>query len=317
MKALVTGVAGQDGTLLSRELLNKGWNVFGTRLPSETIGAAHPLAMGDVQELDVTQTLAVEKLISDVKPDVVFHLAVITSVGFSFKEPELTMSVNLGGTQNLIQAIKNSSQQTHLIHAASTEIFDANSGVVSESNSLNPISPYAESKAAAYQLCVTARSEGLFVTNAVLANHESPLRPTDFVTGKIANAVARISLGLDQDLTLGNTDVQKDWSSASDIVDGLIQIAEQKYVGDVILASGVSTHLQEIIAEAFAYVGISNWQDYVKSDVTLIRAGESKSIKIDPSKALAVLGWKAKTPMPQWVGEMVQHHLDELARKNF
>jgi GDPmannose 4,6-dehydratase len=150
------------------------------------------------------------------------------------------------------------------------------------------------------------------VTNAILANHESSLRPVDFVTGKIANGVAQISLGLKSELTLGNTDVMKDWSAAADIVNGLVLISETKFIGDVILASGVSTHLQDIIKHAFAYVGISDWSAYVKSDVALIRAGESQSIQIDPSKALEVLGWRASTPMPVWVGEMVQHHIDSL-----
>jgi GDPmannose 4,6-dehydratase len=145
-----------------------------------------------------------------------------------------------------------------------------------------------------------------------LANHESFLRPVDFVTGKIAHGVASISLGMQSDLTLGNIDVSKDWSAATDVVEGLVLIAERNYVGDVILASGVSTHLEDIIKEAFSYVGISNWQDYVKSDATLVRTGESKLIQIDPSKAFAELGWKASTQTSQWVSEMVQYHLDSL-----
>jgi GDPmannose 4,6-dehydratase len=316
MKALITGVAGQDGTLLSAELLSRGWSVIGTRLSTESLSAYHPLLTGDVRELDVIDAKAVTRLISDVKPDVVFHLAGITSVGHSFKEPELTMKVNLGGTQNLVEAIRDSSPQTHLIHAASTEIFDANSGVISESSPLSPKSPYAESKAAAYRLCVTARSEGLKATNAILANHESYLRPTDFVTGKIAKVVARISLGLDENLALGNTDVQKDWSSASDIIDGLIQIAERKFVGDVILASGKSTNLEDIIQAAFNYVGITDWQGYIKTDESLVRANESKQVLIDPSLAHDVLDWRALTPANVWVGQMVQHHLDEISKSN-
>jgi GDPmannose 4,6-dehydratase len=312
MKALITGVAGQDGTLLSTELLARGWSVIGTRLSMESLSTSHALINGEVRELDVTDSQAVNRLISDIKPDVIFHLAGITSVGFSFKEPELTMNVNLGGTQNFINAIRNSSHKIHLIHAASTEIFDADSGVITESSSLSPQSPYAESKAAAYQVCVNARAEGLITTNAILANHESCLRTTDFVTGKIANAVARISLGLDERLTLGNTDVQKDWSSASDIIDGLIQIADRKYVGDVILASGESTNLEDIIQAAFNYVGINDWQSYIKTDKSLVRANESKQVLIDPSNAKKVLDWQATTPTEVWVGEMVKFHLSEL-----
>ena len=313
MRALVTGVAGQDGYLLSKSLLKRGWDVTGSKLKHETLVSGHPLSSGQVVDLDVTDPVSVEKLIGQLKPDVVYHLAGITSVGFSIKEPELTKVVNVGGTRNVLESVlKHRLTGTLVVHAASTEIFSDQVGVISETSDLGPRSPYGESKAEAFELCRAYRARGVKATNAILANHESFLRPVDFVTGKIANVVARISLDLDSDLTLGNTDVAKNWSAATDIVEGLILIGEQGFVGDVILASGESTHLQDIIKEAFAYVGISNWQDYVKSDAALVRDGESKSIQIDPSLAFSELGWKASTPTSQWVGEMVQHHLEQL-----
>jgi len=314
MRALVTGAAGQDGYLLSEALLNRGWDVTGSKLRHEILISDHPLASGRVVDLDVSDAVSVENLIGQIKPDVIYHLAGITSVGFSNKEPELTKSVNVGGTRNVLESVlKHGLIGTLVVHAASTEIFSDQVGIISETSDLGPRSPYGESKAEAFELCHAYGARGVKATNAILANHESFLRPIDFVTGKIANGVARISLGLDSDLTLGNTDVAKDWSAATDIVEGLVQIGEQGFVGDVILASGVSTHLQDIIKEAFSYVEISNWQDFVKSDAALVRAGESKSIQIDPSLALAELGWKASTSTSQWVGEMVQHHLDVLS----
>ena len=314
MRALVTGAAGQDGYLLSESLLKRGWDVTGSKLKHEILISGHPLASGEVVDLDVRDAVSVENLVGQVKPDVIYHLAGITSVGFSIKEPELTKSVNVGGTRNVLESVlKHGLNGTLVVHAASTEIFSDQGGVISETSDLGPRSPYGESKAEAFELCRAYRDRGVKATNAILANHESFLRPVDFVTGKIANGVARISLGLASDLTLGNTDVAKDWSAAIDIVEGLVLIGEQGFVGDVILASGVSTHLQDIIEEAFAYVGITNWQDYVKSDAALVRYGESKSIQIDPSRAFAELGWKASTPTSQWVGEMVQHHLDALS----
>jgi GDPmannose 4,6-dehydratase len=233
-------------------------------------------------------------------------------VSASIQNPELTFTVNVGGTQNLISAISQYSPETLFIHAASTEIYDAASGVISEASSLAPRSPYSESKAVAYQLVIDSRAQGLRTTNAVLSNHESYLRSTDFVTGKIANGVAGIKLGSRDTIPLGNIDVEKDWSSAHDIVSGLIAIAEQNFVGDVILASGRSTSLIDIIENAFAYVGIDNWQDYVVTDSSLVRTGESKSIRVDPSYAATALNWTASTPTQEWVGQMVQHHLDAL-----
>ena len=311
MRALITGVAGQDGTLLSTALVKKGWEVFGTHLPNEVISSEHALLGGNLTILDVTDAEQVSAVIQDVNPDVVFHLAGITSVSASIQNPELTFAVNVGGTQNLISAIATHSPETLFIHAASTEIYDASSGVISETSSLAPRSPYAESKAAAYQLVIDCRAKGLRATNAVLSNHESQLRSTDFVTGKIANGVARIRLGLQDTLPLGNIDVEKDWSSAHDVVDGLITIAEQSFVGDMILASGRSTSLIEIIEKAFAHVGVENWQDYVVTDSSLVRTGESKSIRVDPSYASKELNWTASTTTQEWVGQMVQHHLDQ------
>lgn len=312
MRALITGVAGQDGTLLSSALVKKGWDVFGTHLPNELISEEHALFGGNLINLNVTDAEQVSTVIQDVNPDVIFHLAGITSVSASIQNPELTFAVNVGGTQNLISAITTHSPETLFVHAASTEIYDAGSGVISETSALAPRSPYAESKAQAYQVVSDSRAQGLRATNAVLSNHESYLRSTEFVTGKIANGVARIKLGLQDSLPLGNIDVEKDWSSANDIVNGLIDIADLGFVGDVILASGRSTSLIEILEKAFAYVGIENWQDYVRTETILIRHGESKSIQIDPSRATKVLGWQATTLTQEWVGQMVQHHLDML-----
>lgn len=312
MRALITGVAGQDGTLLSAALVKKGWEVFGTHLPSEVISGDHALFGGNLTILDVTVPEDVSRVIQDMNPDVIFHLAGITSVSASIENPELTFAVNVGGTQNLISTIAQHSPETLFVHAATTEIYDASSGLISEASALAPRSPYAESKAAAYQLVIDSRAKGLRATNAVLSNHESFLRSTDFVTGKIANGVARIKTGLQESLPLGNIDVEKDWSSANDIVDGLIAITEQGFVGDVILASGRSTSLIEIIEKAFSYVGIENWQDYIVTDSNLVRSGESKSIQVNPSYADKVLNWRATTTTKEWVGQMVQHHLDAL-----
>ena len=312
MRALITGVAGQDGTLLSEKLLELNWDVVGTKLRSEVLPKNHPLSNGPVENLDITNFHAVAKIIESARPDVIFHLAGISSVGFSIKNPELTKSVNVGGVDNFLIALSEANfRNTHFIHAASTEIFDSSPGVVNENSPLGPQSPYAESKAEAYRLCQDARNRGLPATNAILSNHESYLRPVDFVTGKIANGVARISLDFADHIELGNIDVEKDWSSADDVVQGLIAIASKRFVGDVILASGKSTNLMDIIREAFTYVGISNWQDYISTEQSLIRANESREIRIDPSLAHRELGWKTSTPLSTWVGEMVEFHIQE------
>ena len=312
MRALITGVAGQDGTLISAALIRNGWEVFGTHLPNETLPAEHALGPDSLTNLDVTDANQVTRIVQEVSPDVVFHLAGITSVSASIKDPELTFAVNVGGTQNLLDALLGHAPDSLFIHAASTEIYDASKGVISENSELAPRSPYAESKASAYQAVITARANGLRATNAVLSNHESYLRSSDFVTGKIASGVARIKHGLQDTLPLGNIDVEKDWSSAHDIVGGLVDIAKQGFVGDIILASGKSTSLIEIIEKAFAYVGIKDWHSFVETESDLVRHGESKSIHIDPSYAAEAINWNVTTKTDDWVGEMVQHHLNHL-----
>jgi GDPmannose 4,6-dehydratase len=314
MRVLITGVAGQDGTLLSELLLNEGWEVLGTRLPSEQLHKTHALDLAHTVEMDIADFDEVNSVVCSIAPDVIFHLAGITSVGFSFEHPELTHKVNVGGIKNLLDAIRSGTTSgAHLINAASTEIFAESLDPITELSPLGPRSPYAESKAASVGLIQNSRKAGIKATNAILANHESYLRTTDFVTGKIANEVARISLGLSDHIQLGNIDVEKNWSSAKDIVAGLSQIAKKKFIGDVILASSNSTKLTEILESAFGYIGISNWQPYVRTDAARARSQEIKVIKIDPSLARKELDWEASTPLNEWVGEMVSYQIQQIS----
>lgn len=312
MRAFITGVAGQDGTLLSEASLAKGWEVFGGKLESETLPGAHPLAFEQVKNVDITDYESVNATLSAVKPDVVFHLAGISSVGFSIENPDLTMKTNVGGTENVLRAVENLDSDTHLINAASTEIYAESDLPITEESRLGPRNPYAESKAKTVELVQAARQRGLKASNAILSNHESPLRGVEFVTGKIANSVARIYCGLDTKLILGNIDVEKNWSAAKDIVEGIIKIAETNFVGDVILANQSSTKLTELIAVAFESVNISDWENYVESDSQHKRIGDVKSVQIDPGRAFTELDWRATTPVSEWMGEMVMYHVEQL-----
>lgn len=312
MRAFITGVAGQDGTLLSAALLAKGWDVSGSKLEAEVLSDAHPLEPKQVLNVDITSYDSVFEALSLAKPDVVFHLAGVSSVGFSIANRELTMHTNVGGTENVIRAIENFNPDIHLINAASTEIYAESDLPLNENSKIGPRNPYAESKAKAVEVIRDGRRRGLKASNAILANHESPLRSADFVTGKIANGVARIHCGLDAKLVLGNIDVEKNWSAAKDIVDGLAKIAESKFIGDVILAHENSTKLTDIIAVAFSSIGILDWESYVETDSDLKRSGDVRSVTIDPSLALSKLSWQATTPVAEWVGEMVSHQVQIL-----
>ena len=312
MRAFITGVAGQDGTLLSEALLANGWEVFGSKLDSEVLSDAHPLTDQQVMNVDISDYDSVCTALSSVNPDVVFHLAGISSVGFSIANPELTMTTTVGGTENVVRAVEKLNSRIHLINAASTEIYAESDNPIIETSQIGPRNPYAESKAKAVEVIRSSRQRGLKASNAILANHESPLRTTDFVTGKIANGVARIHLGLEAQLVLGNIYVEKNWSAAKDIVDGLVIIAESGFVGDVILANDQSTKLTDIIAVAFDSIGISNWESYVETDSDLKRSSDVKSVQIDPTLAFKELGWRANTPVSEWMSEMVSYHVEKL-----
>lgn len=316
MRALITGVAGQDGTLLTSELKAHGFEIFGTKLPFEKLSPEHEIDTSNIRELDVSDQSQCQQVLTELQPDVIFHFAAISSVGISWAEPALTMHINVRGTANLIEAIQKCSPASHLIHAASTEIFDASYPEIDESTPLKPKSPYAISKAAAFELCNLYRDRGLHVTNVIMANHESPLRTTDFVTGKIALGVAQIAAGLADSITLGNLDVSKNWSAAKDFMVALRKISELKFNENIILANSNETSLKQVLAAAFKSIGISDWSQYVLSSEEFTRKNEIKSIKINASKSRKVLNWEATTSTDEWVSEMVQYHLNRLAASN-
>lgn len=304
MRALITGVEGQDGYFLAKELSEKGYKVFGGYLAEPNLKLDC-----DLVELDVTDLEHVKNLIQELEPEVVFHLAGISNVAQAESNPELAQKVNVTGLQNVITAVE-ANPNVHIINASSVEIFNHSEGKITEDSKLGGSSVYAKTKLEAFELARSKRNDGIKISNAILSNHESHLRPTTFVTGKLADGVARISLGIESHIEFGNINVGRDWSSASDIVSGLVKIAETKFVGDVILASGVTTTLSELIEIAFHAVGIENWQDYVVIREDLVRS-ESLVKEFDISKARNVLGWKPVSFADVWMTEMVKFRISE------
>ena len=304
MRALITGVEGQDGYFLAKELSEKGYEVFGGYLAKPNLELDCSLV-----ELDVTNLEAVENLIQKVKPEVIFHLAGISNVAQAESNPELAQRVNVNGLENVITAVE-ANPNVHIVNASSVEIFNHSNVKITEDSELGGSSVYAKTKLEAFELARSKRNNGIKISNAILSNHESHLRPTTFVTGKLADGVARISLGMESHIEFGNINVGRDWSSASDIVSGLVKIAETKFVGDVILASGVTTTLIELIEISFNSVGIPNWQDYVVIREDLVRS-ESLIKEFDITKARKVLGWEPVSFADIWMTEMVKFRIGE------
>jgi GDPmannose 4,6-dehydratase len=217
------------------------------------------------------------------------------------------MNSNVLGTTNLLEWVKNHNAQTHFINAASVEVFDPSSSIVSESSPMKASNPYGVSKLATAQLVSAMRADGLRLTNVFLSNHESEFRPEKFVMGKIARGVAAIADGKQSTLVLGDISITRDWSSAHDICLGIKLVAEKAYVGDLILASGTNTQLSEIVELAFKSVGISNWKDYVQTDESLLRVNDERVVTYDISAANREIGWKPLESVSDWIGKMVRH----------
>ena len=308
MKVLVTGAFGQDGLILSDLLPKHGHEVVGSYFPGFDDADAHPfLSRNNLVPLDISNPEQISSGLESVLPDAVIHLAGETSVATSWKTPSRTMLSNVVGTSNLLEWVKNNRPETLFVNATSVEVFDGSLAVVTESSPMKANNPYGVSKLATAQLVSALRSDGARATNAFLSNHESKYRPERFVMGKLARGVAAIADGKQSELVMGDLTISRDWSAAEDICLGILAILEKEFLGDVILASGVNTKLSDIVQQAFESVGISNWQDYVSTDVNLLRANDERQVTYDISVAANKLAWKTSQPISFWIGNMVRH----------
>lgn len=299
MRALITGAEGQDGHYLTASLVSRGYDVVGTALLPED---------GSHQQLDVTDADAVREVINRYVPDVVFHLAALSSVAIAEQQPDLAHAVNVGGVAHVLAAVVDIVPKCLLVNAASVEVFAVTSSVIDERSPLGGGNVYARTKQQALELVRDARASGVRATNAILSNHESAFRGPQFVMGKIGRGVAAISRGEQDSITMGNLDVERDWSFAGDICEGMAAVADAQFVGDVILASGTTVRLSEIVAAAFRAVGIDDWQAHVHTDPALVRT-EGQVRRFDVTRAATELGWHASTPVDAWVGDLVRAFL--------
>ncbi|MDN4163314.1 GDP-mannose 4,6-dehydratase [Nocardioides abyssi] len=300
--ALVTGVAGQDGTYLARELVARGLHVVGTVRPdsSEATRMAAYLDGVDVRPLDVRDTAAFGALVEDAGPDLVFNLAGLTSVGQSWREPDLTAEVNGAAVERMLGVLDG--RDVRFFQASSAE----------ELGDPASWSPYARSKARARAAVERARETGAFACVATLYNHESPVRGPQFVTRKITRSVAEISLGRRSTLTLGNTAVTRDWGFAGDYAAAMADLLGLDEPHDVVLATGVGHTLDDLVRTAFAAAGIDDPAAYVEHDPALMRPADTPVQVGDPSSAERLLGWRPTLDLVALVGHMVRIDVERL-----
>jgi len=307
MRALVTGITGQDGFYLSQVLIDKKYDVFGLvrrQAQPEEIPQGVEVISGDV-----TDPTTLDRVCGDIEPDEIYNLAAMSHVGESFKVPATTIQTNTLGCLYLLECARKYGAKFY--QASTSEMFGDSPPPQSEKTPFRPRSPYAISKAAAYWLTVNYREAyGVHASNGILFNHESPRRGKDFVTRKVCIAVARIARGLQDKLLLGNLDAVRDWGHAEDFVRGMWQILQQE-PGDYVLATGKSRSVRDLLDTAFRVVGIRDWSEYVETDPKLYRPTEVENLCGDAGNSYF---WRPERSFEDMIGEMVRCEIEALAQ---
>jgi GDPmannose 4,6-dehydratase len=316
-KALITGITGQDGSYLTDLLLEKNYEVHGIVRRTSTLERSrldhhynNPNTYNRRLFLhygELSDATTMRRVLNKVLPDEIYHLAGQSHVGLSFEIPESTCEMTALGTLRLLEMIRDLPRPPRFFHAASSEIFGApKTTPQNEETPLAPVNPYGVAKVFATQMVTVYRQTfGLFASNGILYNHESPRRGENFVTRKICRAAAAISLGRQKELQLGDTSAKRDWGHAKDYVRGMWLVLQHETAEDYVFATGTVHTVQDVVQIAFATVGL-DWTQYVKRDARLMRPAESHSLVGDPSKAARLLGWKREYTFQGMIEEMTR-----------
>ncbi|MFN8667234.1 MAG: GDP-mannose 4,6-dehydratase [Gemmatimonadaceae bacterium] len=322
-RALITGITGQDGSYLAELLLAKGYEVHGLvrrastfnrgRIDHIGVGPSHTTGQLRLHYGDMADGSSMRRIVEATMPDEVYNLAAQSHVRVSFDQPEYTADIVATGTLRLLEAVREhidrTGRQVKFYQAGSSEMFGATPPPQGESTPFHPRSPYAVSKLAAHWFSVNHREAfGMFCCNGILFNHESPRRGESFVTRKISLAVARIAVGTQQKLALGNLDARRDWGFAGDYVDAMWRMLQQPWPDDYVVATGESHSVREFVEKAFGHVNL-DWQRYVSLDERYLRPSEVDHLHGDASKAREKLGWSPKVSFEGLVTMMVDADL--------
>jgi len=311
-KALITGITGQDGAYLAQFLLKKGYNVFGTyrRLSTPNFWRLQALDIFGKVSLIPADLIDMSSLIESIeisKPDEIYHLAAQSYVGASFEQPISSGEITGIAVTKILEAIKIVNSKIKFYQASSSELYGSGHQIAqNETTIFMPSSPYAAAKLYGYWITTIYREGyGMHASNGILFNHESPLRGLEFVTRKITNAVAKISLGIQSELRLGNINSKRDWGYAPDFVEAMWLIMQQDKPDDYVIATGEEHSVKEFVELAFSVLDL-NWKDYVKLDKSLQRPIDVEFLKGNPEKANKILHWSAKTKFDEIVDIMVK-----------
>ena len=315
-RALITGITGQDGSYLSELLLEQGYEVFGLTRRLSTANywrISHLLDRLTLIPGDLLDQLSLIRVLERVRPQELYNLAAMSFVPASWDQPMLTGEFNSQGVTRVLEAVRVVDPSIRIYQASSSEMFGKVREIPQrETTPFYPRSPYGVSKVFAHYITVNYReSYGLFAVSGILFNHESPRRGLEFVTRKVTDGVARIKLGLEKELKLGNLSAQRDWGFAGDYVQAMWRMLQQDTADDYVIATGKSHSVQQLVEVAFQHVGL-DWRKFVVQDPALLRPAEVDHLIGDASKAAAQLGWTPAVSFEQLIKMMVDADLEQL-----
>ena len=317
--AIITGILGQDGPYLAKLLLEKGYTVYGIMQRYSNPNLSNLEYLGIEKDVilitgDVSDDANISHIIKTIKPNEFYNLAAQSFVGASWELSKSTSEINAMGVLNILNAIKTNSPSTKFYQASTSEMYgNADVDILNEDTPFRPASPYAVAKLYAYWITRNYRdSYSLFTSNGILFNHESPLRGKEFVTRKISDGIARIKLGLQDHISLGNIDSARDWGFAGDYVEAMWLMLQHDTPGDYVVGTGQRHTIKEFLQEGFAHVGIDDWEKYIKIDARYVRPVDVKYLCADASKAQRELGWTPKVTFKGLVHMMIDADLNIL-----
>jgi len=322
--ALISGINGQDGSYLAELLINKGYEVHGT-LKRNSVAENQTSRLDNIYDklklhyADLTDLSSLIRVIQEVRPCEIYNLAAQSHVRISFDQPIYTANATGLGVLNLLEAVKLVDKSIKIYQASSSEMFgnsiDAD-GFQRETTPLIPVSPYGCSKVFAYNIARNYRnSYGMFISNGILFNHESPRRGTNFVTNKVVKQAVKIKLGLDNSLSLGNLDATRDWGHAKDYVEAMWSILQLDNPDDFVCATGISHSVRDLCEYVFGALDL-NYLDYVKQDEKFYRPEELNDLKGDSTKLRKIIGWKPKYTFETMLDEMIEYWLHKFNDEN-
>jgi len=322
--ALITGINGQDGSYLAEFLVEKGYTVYGilkrnsvaenqtARIPDEIFKKLN------LRYADLTDLSSLISVIKEAEPDEVYNLAAQSHVRISFDQPLYTVNATGIGALNVLEAVRLASPQSKVYQASSSEMFGNSidsDGFQRESTPMHPVSPYGCSKLFAYSISRNYRhSYGMFVSNGILFNHESPRRGTNFVTNKVCKEAVKIKLGLTDELKLGNLNATRDWGHAKDYIRAMWEILQLDEPDDYVCATGVSHSVRDLCEYVFSSLGL-DWKNYVTTDEKYLRPEELTDLKGDSSKLRKATGWNTDVTFEVMLDEMIAYWFSELTDK--